>query len=140
MQKKITLCEALTGSQFSIKHLDGSEILVQSEPGKIIKPGEIKMVEDKGMPFHKQSYKNGTLFVMFEIIFPDSLKDQDQAGLKKILGFQVKEQKTPSGKPVILKDFHEDYRNKHHGGGDRGKISFLFILSERVVLELYLIG
>ena len=39
MQKKITLCEALTGSQFSIKHLDGSMIEVQSEPGKIIKPG-----------------------------------------------------------------------------------------------------
>ncbi len=71
MEKKITLCEALTGSEFTIKHLDGSEIVVQSDHASIIKPGEIKMLEDKGMPFHKQSYKNGTLFVMFEIIFPN---------------------------------------------------------------------
>lgn len=81
------------------------------------------MVEDKGMPFYKQSYKNGTLFVMFEIVFPDTIKDQDQAALKKVLGFQIKDQKVPSGKPIILQDFDEEYRNKHHGGGDRGNDS-----------------
>lgn len=81
------------------------------------------------MPFYKQSYKNGTLFVMFEIIFPDTLKDADQAALKKVLGFQVKDQQPHTGKPIILKDFDEDYRNKHHGGGDRGKHFNLSTLS-----------
>lgn len=33
------------------------------------------MIEDKGMPFHKLSYKNGNLFVMFDIKFPDKLGD-----------------------------------------------------------------
>ena len=33
------------------------------------------MIEDKGMPFHKLNYKNGNLFVMFEVKFPDKLDD-----------------------------------------------------------------
>ena len=123
MEKKISLCEALTGSQFAIKHLDGSEIVVQSAPGSIIKPGEIKVIEDKGMPFHKQSYKNGNLFVMFEIVFPKTLGDAEQEMLRKVLGFQVKDKPTLSGKPVALKDFDDSYRNKHHGGGDRGRLN-----------------
>ena len=30
-------------------------------------------IEDKGLPFHKNSYKFGNLFVLFKVKFPDSL-------------------------------------------------------------------
>jgi len=72
------LFEALTGSKFVIKHLDGEELVVQCEPGYIIKPEEIMVIEDKGMPFHKLSYKNGNLFVMFKIDFPEKLNDKQK--------------------------------------------------------------
>lgn len=32
-------------------------------------------IEDKGLPFHKNPYKFGNLFVLFNIQFPDSLSD-----------------------------------------------------------------
>jgi len=30
-------------------------------------------IEDKGLPFHKNSYKFGNLFVLFKVKFPDTL-------------------------------------------------------------------
>ena len=30
-------------------------------------------IEDKGLPFHKNSYKFGNLFVLFKVKFPESL-------------------------------------------------------------------
>ena len=39
MTKKISLYEALTGCAFYVEHLDGKKILVSSEPGEVIAPG-----------------------------------------------------------------------------------------------------
>jgi len=30
-------------------------------------------IEDKGLPFHKNPYKFGNLFVLFKVIFPESM-------------------------------------------------------------------
>lgn len=30
-------------------------------------------IEEKGLPFHKNSYKFGNLFVIFSVKFPDSM-------------------------------------------------------------------
>ena len=35
---------------------------------------DLKTIPDKGLPFHKQSFKFGNLFVMFKVTFPDSVK------------------------------------------------------------------
>ena len=70
MEKKITLMEALTGYKFTITHLDGSTHLIQSAPGEVVKPGDIKTVEDLGMPLFKLTYKNGNLFIRFDVEFP----------------------------------------------------------------------
>ena len=70
IQKKITLAEALTGYKFVITHLDGTTHLVQSQPGEVVKPGDIKTVEELGMPLFKLTYKNGNLFIYFDVEFP----------------------------------------------------------------------
>jgi len=36
MTKTITLLEALTGVDFTIKHLDGRTVRIKSEPGQVI--------------------------------------------------------------------------------------------------------
>jgi DnaJ-class molecular chaperone len=48
---------------------------VQSPPGAVIKPDTLMTIEDKGLPFHKNSYKFGNMFVLFKVKFPDSLDD-----------------------------------------------------------------
>lgn len=73
IEQEITLLQALTGVDFQITHLDGSKIRIQNKPGEVIKPDDIKTVLGKGLPFHKQAFKFGNLFVLFKVTFPTSL-------------------------------------------------------------------
>ena len=73
IDREITLIEALTGIDFVITHLDGRKVRVRNNPGEVIKPDDIKTVENHGMPYHKQSYKFGNLFIVFKVKFPDTL-------------------------------------------------------------------
>ena len=70
---------------FVITHLDGSQIRIKNEPGEVIKPDDLKTVPDKGLPFHKQPYKSGNLFIMFKVTFPDSIPVNQLASLKAAL-------------------------------------------------------
>jgi len=69
----VTLAEALTGIDFVINHLDNRKIRIKNKPGEVIKPDDIKTVEGFGMPYHKQTYKFGNLFIIFKVKFPTVL-------------------------------------------------------------------
>jgi len=73
MEKEITLLQALTGVDFTIDFLDGKTLRIKNKPGEVIKPDDIKTIEEKGLPFHKTPYKSGNLFIVFKIKFPESL-------------------------------------------------------------------
>lgn len=73
VEQKITLQEALTGVNFTMVHLDGTKIRIKNEPGEVIKPDDLKTVPEKGLPFYKQPYKFGNLFIMFKVTFPDKI-------------------------------------------------------------------
>jgi DnaJ family protein A protein 2 len=73
MEKEITLYQALTGVDFVFTHLDGSQVRIKNVPGEVIKPDEIKTVKDKGLPFHKQPYNFGNLYVVFKVAFPKTM-------------------------------------------------------------------
>lgn len=73
MEKEITLVEALTGVDFVITHLDGRKIRIKNQPGEVIKPEMIKVVENIGMPFHKKTYVFGNLIIQFKIKFPATM-------------------------------------------------------------------
>lgn len=73
IEKEITLLEALSGADFVVDFLDGSKFRVKSKKGEVIKPDTLMTVEGKGLPFHKNPYKFGNLFILFKISFPDNL-------------------------------------------------------------------
>jgi len=73
IEKEITLIEALTGIDFVITHLDGRKIRIKNNPGEVIKPDDIKTVENMGMPLNKRTYVFGNLFIHFKIKFPNSM-------------------------------------------------------------------
>lgn len=75
MEKEITLLESLTGVDFVVDFLDGKKFRVKSKAGSVIKPDTLMTVEEKGLPFHKNPYEFGNLFVLFKVKFPDSLDD-----------------------------------------------------------------
>lgn len=74
IDKEISLIEALTGVDFIITHLDGRKIRIMNKPGEVIKPDDIKTIENHGMPYHKKVYMSGNLFIHFKIKFPNSLE------------------------------------------------------------------
>ena len=39
----------------------------------VIKPEQLMTIEEKGLPFHKNPYKFGNLFILFTVDFPDNL-------------------------------------------------------------------
>ena len=86
IEKKISLLESLTGFNFEVPHLDGSKIVVTTIPGDIISPNSVKTIKGKGMPFFKDNYTFGNLFVKFNVEFPahGSLKSKDIDALKSI--------------------------------------------------------
>ena len=48
MKKKISLLEALTGFKFSVDHLDGRVLLVESGAEMVVSEGAFKKIQDEG--------------------------------------------------------------------------------------------
>jgi len=72
IEKKISLVEALVGFQFTVKHLDGRTLVITLPRGEIVKPGDIKSVENEGMPHLGNPFEKGRLLVKFDIKFPEN--------------------------------------------------------------------
>jgi DnaJ family protein A protein 2 len=70
MVRSIKLVEALTGLAFNFKHMDGRNVIVRTEPGAVIKPGDMLCVRDEGMPQHRNPFNKGNLFIKFSVVFP----------------------------------------------------------------------
>ena len=128
MNKDITLLEAITGVDFEVKHLDGTKFRVKSAEGEVIKPGQIMCIEEKGMPFHKKSWNFGNLFIMFKIVFPDKVT-QDQKNIAKACFLGMENQVEGKNPDESIRDvktmtqFKEDQRNTHAQGGTKAEDS-----------------
>lgn len=107
---EIELITALTGGQFLIEHLDGRKLLVEILAGEIIKPGDIKVIRDEGMPVFKRSHENGDLYIEFTVKFPDA-KDLAGKNLKALSEILPAAKPLPSFKhdevdEYVLSDVH----------------------------------
>ena len=86
----LTLCEALTGIDINITHLDGP---LQVKISDIVKPNQMFQVFNKGMPIKHDNkslgdgYETeyGNLIIDLQIEFPESLGSKQKDYLKKIL-------------------------------------------------------
>lgn len=119
MKKKISLLEALTGVNFKVKSLDGTDITICTAPAEIISPGDLKVVQGKGMPFYQDSMSCGNMIISFDVEFPKpgALKKDAIEGIKKLLpGPKVG---APPANYEMLEDYHEGMRNENAEGGNR---------------------
>ena len=79
----ITLLDALVGFSKDIEHLDGHKVAVGSKA--VTKPKEVRKLVGEGMPVF-ESNRKGNLFVMFEVVFPSSLTEEQKVVIAKTLG------------------------------------------------------
>jgi len=63
IEKKISLLESLTGTYFTVNHLDGTKVIIATAPGEVISPNTVKVVKGKGMPFYKDAFSHGNLYI-----------------------------------------------------------------------------
>ncbi|KAJ7300223.1 hypothetical protein O6H91_Y032900 [Diphasiastrum complanatum] len=87
VEHSLSLIEALCGFRFILAHLDGRQLLLRSDPGEIIKPGQFKAIDDEGMPHPERSFMKGKLYIRFSIEFPEtgSLSEDQIKGLQGAL-------------------------------------------------------
>jgi DnaJ-class molecular chaperone len=81
-EKKLTLKESLTGFSFDIKFLQGKIYTINNSGGKIIGPRFKKVVHGLGM---KRGETSGDLIIIFDVIFPTKLSNDQIEQLNKIL-------------------------------------------------------
>lgn len=72
VEHTLSLTESLCGFQFALPHLDGRQLLIKSNPGEVIKPGQSKAINDEGMPHYQRPFMKGRLYIHFNVEFPDS--------------------------------------------------------------------
>lgn len=82
-RKKLLLKEALCGFSFDIDHLNNKKLAFNNKNNStIIKPNYRKKIANMGM---KRNNKIGSLFVLFEIDFPDKLENSQLEQIGEIL-------------------------------------------------------
>ncbi|KAK3732843.1 hypothetical protein QZH41_012359 [Actinostola sp. cb2023] len=84
---EIDLVEALCGFTRTVQTLDKDHrvLVIKTEPGQVIRPGDVKCVMGEGMPSPRRQFDKGRLIIKFEIKFPDKMKPQKIPALEKLL-------------------------------------------------------
>ncbi|CAG9319855.1 unnamed protein product [Blepharisma stoltei] len=114
--KKITIKEALTGYKFKVAHLDGTEKIIESTPGDIIKPGDVRTVRDLGMPIMRTPFKFGNLFVTFEVEFPPpkSLNARQIEELKNLIPGESMEIDSAGAEKHMTIEFDKSHQTENN--------------------------
>jgi DnaJ homolog subfamily A member 2 len=86
LEKEITLKQALLGFNFTVKHLDGKDLLISTIQGEVLEDGAVKSVKGKGLPFHKDQMSKGNLTIKFKVKFPKGtdLSEDVRKALEKV--------------------------------------------------------
>lgn len=99
MRMHIELVEALCGFQKVIRTLDGRDLVITSLPGTVTKTGDLKCIQNEGMPMYKDPFTRGRLIIQFAVDFPKSIDPAVVPTLEKCL---------PPREEVMIPDGAED--------------------------------
>jgi DnaJ family protein A protein 2 len=135
MDRTITLQEALCGFRFQFKHMDGRDVVVQSQEGEVVAPDSLRVVSGEGMPFRRDPQSRGRLIIHFTVQFPQphQVTDKVRKELQALLpgpASVVKPSDFPDADRHTAMDFtpsreeqrqayEEDEEEQRGGGGPR---------------------
>ncbi|XP_041650733.1 dnaJ homolog subfamily A member 4 [Cheilinus undulatus] len=101
MKMNIKLAEALCGFQRTIRTLDNRTLIINSSPGEVIKHGDVKCVQNEGMPIYRDPYDKGQLIIHFQVEFPE------KHWLPEHLMYQLERLLPPRDDVLITDDMEE---------------------------------
>ncbi|XP_047109488.1 dnaJ homolog subfamily A member 2-like [Schistocerca piceifrons] len=114
----LSLTEALCGFEMTLKHLDGRDLVIKHPPGQVIKAGDVKGIENEGMPQYRNPFERGNLYIKFDVLFPSNnfANEVTLKELEKLLPprptFHI-----PQGEHVEEVDLNEYDPNDRSSGG-----------------------
>ncbi|XP_030753959.1 dnaJ homolog subfamily A member 1 [Sitophilus oryzae] len=113
---EIQLVEALCGFQKVIRTLDGRDLVITQLPGEIIKHGDVKCIQNEGMPRYKNPFEKGRLIVQFWVIFPKTIAPELIPQLENCLPPREEIMVPDNAEECILEDFdpEQEARRRHH--------------------------
>ena len=82
IKKSITLKQALTGFSFEVRHINGKTYTINNDKGNIIPVNYSKEINNLGM---SRDNNIGKLIIIFDILFPEKLTNEQIEKLKEIL-------------------------------------------------------
>ena len=98
--------EALCGCTKSFKHINDEELYFDIDYKEQIKDGDIRILENKGLPVFRHNNKFGDLIIKFNIIYPPiEFIELYKNEIEKL--FQVNNNNKFSGNKVILKSIKQ---------------------------------
>lgn len=104
LRRDISVTEALCGLKLVITHLDGRKIALRTQPGVVIKTGDMKCAKNEGMPvMNSKTDSKGDLIILFNVLFPN--KFEDVSVVEEIETFLPKRQKIDTVEKD-LEEFH----------------------------------
>jgi len=99
MQQNINITEALCGFKKIVPTLDDRTLVIQTVPGEVIKPNDLKCVYGEGMPTYRNPFEKGKLIVKFAVDFPEAIDPHVSQKLEALL--------PPKSEPIIP-DEHDE--------------------------------
>jgi DnaJ-class molecular chaperone len=82
LEKEITLKEALCGFEFIIQHVSGKSLRFNSDKGKVLKDGIVKVIPNFGIERDDQV---GSLCIKFNVKYPETISEDQIEKLREIL-------------------------------------------------------
>lgn len=113
----IKLVEALCGFKKMLQTLDNRTLLISTQPGEVVKNSDRRVVQNEGMPLHRQPYERGQLFIQFQVEFPE------KHWLPEHLMFQL-ERLLPPRADVVVPDEAEEVDLSEVDGPSQQRRSF----------------
>lgn len=119
-KKEISLTDALCGFKFSVRQLDGRDLIVSNPGGSVITPGEVKSIPNEGMPTWKRPDERGYMFIDFSVAFPKFISPEQSNALQNVIG-----PKTPLPPPdgddveeVTMLNFSQEHLRPRDSGAN----------------------
>lgn len=81
----LNLSEALCGFTRTFSHMDERVLVINSRPGEVVKPDDVRLIQGEGMPQHGNPFVKGRLFIHFRVVFPSTLPPNVVQALKAVL-------------------------------------------------------
>lgn len=105
----ISLYDSINNSIFYIDYIDNTQIKIESN--EYIRPDSKTIIKNKGMPIRNKPNLYGDLIILYNIIYPDKIQENERMNIIKYLPNTMKTTENINIEPNNLDEIEDDTTN-----------------------------